>query len=450
VVASYSAELLSRARRFVVEGLWAKERSPRKLTAVLRGGLQFSVLVTRRFIDDQLLLRASALTYMTSLAIIPILVVLLSIIQWLGFSRDLVVWIVDRLLAGSPDAVETIMGVVGQAKVGALGSLGGGIFLATTILSLRHVEKTFNEIWGLRSGRSWLRRFTNYLAVMVVVPLLMGTAISLATTFRSGLLRDEVLPQPVISAITELALAVAPTAFLFVSFALIYWLLPNTHVRVGSALLGGLLAAVLFIAAQKVYVNFSIGAARYDALFGGFAVLPLLLIWIYLSWSIVLLGSEVAYAHQHLARYRRDARSFEVTAAEREAVALRLALDVARRFRDRASPQSAEEIADALEVSLRTVTGLLEPLEADGVVSVCQREDREPRFQLGRPAEDIRVSEVLAAIRGPRHPIAPSEAVELQEAARAVDRLLSAMESTVAPLGSRSLAELLAEPLPPV
>jgi membrane protein len=402
VAENLPADLLTRARRFVVDGLWAEDLGPRRLTAAALRGLQLVVLVARGFIEDRLLLRASALAYMTSLAIIPVLVVVLSIIEWLGFSRGLAVWGVDRLLAGSPDAVDRIMGVVSDANVGALGSLGGAIFLVTTILSLRHIEETFNEIWGARSSRSWLRRFTNYLAVLVVVPLLLGTAISLATAFRSGLAQEEILPRAVLSALTEVGLAGAPTAFLFVSFALVYWLLPNTRVRAGSALLGALFAAVMFIGAQHLYVNFSVGVARYNALFGGFAVLPLLLIWIYLSWAIVLMGAEIAYAHQHLARYRREARNHSLPAAEREAIAVGLALQIARSFRDREPAETLMEIADGLELSLRAAAELLDLLEGAGIVRVCQREEEEASYQLGRPAEDITVAEVLRAIRGVR------------------------------------------------
>ena len=126
-MATTPVELLDRARRFVVDELWTEDHAPtpRNLMNRLRGGLQLGVFVIRGFIDDQLLLRASALTYMTSLSIIPILVVLLSVISWLGLSRNVAKLAVDQLLAGSPEAVERIMDVVEHANVGALGSLGG-------------------------------------------------------------------------------------------------------------------------------------------------------------------------------------------------------------------------------------------------------------------------------------------------------------------------------------
>jgi membrane protein len=443
-------QLIARARRFILEDLWAHNLAtlaPGRLLQTLIRMLQFSVFAGRGLVDDQLLLRASALTYMTSLALIPILVLLLSIIEWLGLSRNLATLAVDRLFAGSPGAVDKVMGVVDSANIGALGSVGGAVFLITTILSLRAVEQTFNEIWRVRVGRGWMQRFTNYLAVLVVVPLLLGTGISLATTLRSDVV-VEVLSNPLVSGLSDGVFAATPTFFMFIGFTSLYWLLPNTPVRLSSALVGGLLAAIGFTAAQDVYVNFSVGVARYNALFGSFAFLPLLLAWIYLSWAIVLMGCEVTYAHQHLERYRREALDRDLPQAEREALGLRMALGIARVFRDRAPPQSAVEIADALDIAIGTVGDLLERFEGVGIVSPCGREDEEDRFQLGRPAEEITVSEVIAAVRGTRVSNRRA-AVEMQQrlgaTERVADDVLSEMESRSEAIGARTLSELLAD-----
>jgi len=443
------SEFYARARRFVVEDLWADNLSslaPGRLVQTLFRFLQFSVFAVRGLIDDQLLLRASALTYMTSLAVIPILVLMLSIIEWLGLSRNLATILVDRLFAGSPGAVDQVMRVVDNANVGALGSLGGGVFLVTTILSLRAVEQTFNDIWRVRVGRSWMQRFTNYLSVLVVVPLLLGTGISLATTLRADFLGGT-LTHPLLVRLSEGVFASTPTFLMFVAFTLLYWLLPNTQVRFSSALVGGLLAALGFAAAQYLYVNFSVGVARYNALFGGVAFLPLLLAWIYISWAIVLMGCEVTYAKQHLERYRREALDRSLAQAEREALGLRLALDTARVFRDGVEPRSAVELADRLDIAIGTVGNLLEQLEAAGVVRPCGREDDELRFQLARPAEEISVTDVLEAIRGGRvardyGAADPAEAGTGTD--RAVDGVLAEIEERLEPVGDRTLGDLLA------
>jgi membrane protein len=449
-VGNSPGELLDRARHYLVDGLWKEDFGPRGLWSASIGGLQLAALIVRGFVEDQLLLRASALTYMTSLAIIPVLVIVLSVINWLGLSRDLVVVGANQFLAGSPDAVDRIMAFVEDANVGALGSASGGVFLMTTVLSLRHVEETFNDIWGALHGRSWVRRVTNYLAVLVTVPLVLGALLSLSPNLGDGALSEQLNIRPAVEVLEGLLLGSGPYLFLFVSFSLAYFLLPNTPVRPLSALIGGAVAALLFSLAQYFYVSFSIGAARYNSLFGGFAFVPLLLVWIYLSWAVVLLGAEIAYAHQNLARYRREARDAEMEPAEREAVGMRVILEVGRAFQGGRPPQTAEHLAERLGSSLRVVTDLLVRFRKAGIVTTAGPGGGETGFQLGRPAETIPVGDVLAAIRGERleAPAAREGDDGLADTVREVEALLGEAEAALAPVRGQTLADRL-EHLPP-
>ncbi len=444
-MATSPVEQIQRARRFLVEELWRADAHYTGLMGWLVRSLQLASLIVRGFLKDRLLLQASALTYMTSLAIVPVLVVLLSIIKWLGLSRNLVVVGVNQFLAGSPEAVDRIMQFVEGADVGALGSAGGAVFFVTTVLSLRQIEETFNEIWGVVRARSFVRRFTNYLALLVTVPLVVGSMVSLAPNSEELANTGLADLAPAIQAARTVLVGVGPVLFLFVSFMLAYALLPNTRVKVLSAALGAAVASLLFSVAQYFYVTFSVGAARYNALFGGFAVLPLLLVWIYLSWAIVLLGAEIANAHQSFARLRREARDQDMEPAEREAVGMRVALEVARVFRDRWAPQSAERLAVRLGCSLRIVSELLVRFEQAGIVTATMVGDTETGFQLGRPAEGIRVGEVLAAIRGRRSEM-PTQAegdAAVEASAGEAQRVLAEVEAAVEPLRERSLADLL-------
>lgn len=445
------AELLSRAQRFLGDELWTTDFSGRGFPGRLLGLLQLGVLIGRGFVNDKLLLRASALTYMTSLAIVPLLVVALSVIDWLGLSHDLVVLIAEQFLAGSPDAVDSIMALVEKAKIGAFGSIGGAIFLVTTLLSLRNVERTLDDIWGAEHGRSWVRRLTNYLALTVAVPVAMGVIVSLAGSLAQVAPTESLGAVPMGDLVKDFALGLGPLVFLFGTFTAGYFLLPNTLVRLPSAAIGGGVAALLFSAAQYIYVTFSVGVARYDALFGGFAILPLLLVWIYVSWSVVLLGSEIAYAHQHLDRYRRERRDAELEPAQREVVGLRVIVDLARAFRDGWPPQSAERLAQSMESSLRTVSELLGRFERAGLVTRCGGEESQVRFQLGRAAESVSVGEVLEALRGHRLATPAGQLAGAEQAGQGVDAVLRQVDETLqdvdqalAPIRERSLADLLA------
>ncbi len=447
-MASSPAQLFERVRGFLLDGLWKAEYGPQSWMGWLVSWLQLGALIVRGFVDDKLLLRASALTYITSLSIVPVLVVLISVIDWLGLSRGLVELGAKQFLASSPDAVERILGVVESANIGAFGSVGGAIFLVTTILSLRHVEETFNEIWGAIQGRSWLRRFTNYLAVLISVPLVLGTLVSISGDIGDGALAEQLEAMPMADVVRDLATGVGPLAFLFLSFTVVYFVLPNTPVRVLSAAIGGAVAAVLFVSAQYVYVSFSIGAARYDSLFGGFAIVPLLLVWIYVSWSIVLLGAEIAYAHQNLARYRREARDSELEPAELESVGLRLLVELARGFRDGWPPESADRLSTRLGSSLRTVANLLVRFERVGLVTLCGAGDGESQYQLGRAAASIELGEVFLALRGRRQDrVHGGEADTNHTTERRVEDLLAEVQEATAALRARTLLDVI-EPLP--
>jgi len=440
-VSESSGPMLDRARRFLLRDLWSWELQPRSITGAGLRLLQFAVMVSQGFVRDQLFLRASALTYMTVLSLIPILAIALAIVNALGVSENLAALAVNHFLAASDEARARIIEMVKNVNLSGLGTVGVAVLLLTTVLGLRHVEQTLNEIWGVYHSRSWLRRFTDYLAVIVVAPLFVGTALSLSTTLEAEPAVKYLLSYPLFAQLHELGLSYAPMMFFFVGFSLLYWFMPNTSVRVRSALLGGIVAAVLFPIAQHLYVALSVGVTRYSALFGGFAQIPILLVWIYISWSIVLFGAEVSYAHQNLARYRREVRGEPPGSAEREALGVRMAVEVARTFRDRAGPWTAEALADALDASVRTVRDVMQQLEQAGIVIPLAPDRADDAYQLGRPAEDVALAEVLLALRGTRDDSACDRAV-----GAAVEGVFAELDRSIeASVGRKTLADLLGE-----
>ncbi len=426
-----------RVHRIVERDLWSPEATARTGIAWVRRVLPLVVLVAQGIVRDLLLLRASALTYYTVLALIPLLAIALSLVEALGVSENLAGIIVDKLAAGSPEAGQRILDIVQKVDFGTLGTLGAAMLFATTLLGISSIERTLNTIWGVQQTRPWERRLPDYLAVLIIAPLLLGVALSLGTTLQSQTLLQRLLEIPGFELLYTLGLRQAPLVFLWLGFAFIYWFLPNTKVRVPSALLGGLIAAVLFTLAQQVYVGFNVGVSRYNALFGGLAALPLLLVWIYISWVVVLLGAEVAFAHQNLTPMSRERRAEKPGPAARELIGLAIATHVARAFRDGEGAVGVESMAEALNVSVRSVRAIVADLEGAGLISA--RADARPEaFQLGRAAERIPVAEVLDTLRGARdaHSL-------LGELGRPVEELLAEMDrQTTEALAGRTLADL--------
>ncbi|MBW2447770.1 MAG: YihY family inner membrane protein [Deltaproteobacteria bacterium] len=391
--------ILERAQRFIQQDIWAWEPRPSSWTAWAVRPLQLTVLLGEGFLRDHLLLRASALTYVSLLALIPLLAIAFSIVGAIGVSDDLATVVVGQLAAVSPEAEARILETVANVKLGQLGTIGAVALLLTSILAIGNVEQALNEVWGVREQRDYVRRFTDYLAVLVTAPLMLAVAISAAAAFRSQTLVQRMLEYDTLATLYQIGLGYVPTVVIAFAFAFLYRFLPNTHVRISSALLGGGVAAVLFTVTQSVYVGFNIGAARYSALVGGLAWLPLLFAWIYVSWAIVLVGAELAFAHQNLDHYRREVLGAPPGAAAREAMGLEIVLELARAFRSGSGARNAEALAARLDMPVRSVRDLCSELVSAGIASPFGS-DKEGGYQLGRAAERVTVLDVLGAIRG--------------------------------------------------
>jgi len=431
-----------RTRNFLREGLWMSELAPGapSPSSRLRRALQFAVMIGEGFVRDHLLLRATALSYFTVLSLIPLLAVVISIVGAVGIGGDFADMIVRQLAAGNPEAQAGILTRIRSVNFAGLGTLGAASLLVTTILCISTVEADLNAIWGVRQQRTLARRFADYLAVLVVGPLLLATALSLATTLQSQWLVQRLIEYRFFSLIYDLGLQQAPTVVLAVAFAFLYWFLPNTSVRPFAAMIGGAVAGVLVVLAQGIYLSLMVGSARYDAIFGGFAALPLLFVWIYLFWAMVLFGAEVAFAYDNLPLYRREVRGRAVTPAESEAIGLRIALEVARAFRDGAPVWTSDALAEALDVPVRTVRAVLADLERAGLVAARGAIEEEGGYQLGRPAETIPLTAVVRALRGVREKPRGDPGVS-----SAVDGALGDLEAGAEKgAAGRTLADLLA------
>lgn len=429
---------------FVRVELWEAPTLPKTAYGRALSFIQFTVVVGEGFVRDRLLLRASALSYFTVISVIPLVAVAVSIVGAVGVRNDqFAEVIVQQITAGSPDAQARILELIRSANFGGLGTLSAIALFVTTVLGVSNIEHAFNGIWGVQKQRSWARRFPDYLAVIVVAPLLLGAALSLGAAFESPWLVDQLIGWPLFAKAYEMGLQQADTLMMCAAFTFVYWFLPNTRVKILPALLGGLIAGYLVLAAQRIYLGFSIGVGRYDAMFGGAAALPLLFVWIYVFWAVVLFGAEVAFAYQNLDVYRREVWGRPPGPAERESIGTRIAIQVARAFRDRRPPLEPEILSRSMHVPVRTIRQVIEQLEGAGIVAP-HGEGEMGAVQLGRPAEDVHVYDILKALRGSRDSSRGDP-----EILRTAEGVLSELQEDLAKgPGQATLAELLAG-LPP-
>lgn len=437
-------EHVQRAIQFVREELWEVQPEPRTAAARALAVLQFAVMIAQGFVRDQLLLRASALTYFTVLSLVPLLAITVSIATAVGMTGNFAAIVADQMLAVSPEAKSKILEFVENANLRALGTIGAATLFLTTVFGISNIERSLNRIWGVTQDRTWGRRLPDYLAVLVIAPILTFVALSLVTTFRSQAGVDRLLQLPGVTLLYAHGLKQVPAVILSLAFAFLIWFLPNTKVRPSAAILGGLVAGFLVVAAQNVFIGASVGAARADVLYGAFAPILLLFVWLYFFWAIVLFGAEVAFAYQNLDLYRREVRGQQPSPAAREAIALCITLEVARTFRYGYPGWNADDLADELKVPVRTVRDLVNRLEHDGILSERRDRDEHEGYQLGRPAERILVTDVIGCIRGQRQPIRAAAAV-----AQPVESLLAALSAgEVHSSAGQTVADIL-ETIPP-
>ncbi|MDT8421069.1 MAG: YihY/virulence factor BrkB family protein [Desulfuromonadales bacterium] len=394
---SFKAELNRRWRRLVwdceVEALnpfqrfWLRQ-------------LQTLSLVVRDFLADRCLLRASALTYSSLLAIVPLLALTFALLKAFGVQNLLEPFILEQLSVGSEEVVSSIVSYINNTQVGRLGALGLVLLLLAVVSLLTNIEESFNHVWGVKGTRPLLRRFSDYLSVILVGPVLLITAMSMTTTLTSNALVQRLLAMDVVGRALLVLFQVTPYLFMWLAFAFLYIFLSNTKVEWRAALIGGVFGGTLWQLAQWAYVNFQIGVAKYNAIYGTMAALPIFMIWLYLSWLIVLLGLEVTYAKQNLRVSGFDLRAEEASVADQEQVGLAILLVLAESFSSGQGPLTQGQLAQHLAVPPRFCGTLLQRLQQLGlVVEACPPSSSHCRYLLGRAAETLSVSDLLRQLR---------------------------------------------------
>jgi membrane protein len=361
--------MFGRVRQFLTNDLWLIEvdKLPR-LKGIIYKQLQLTVYVWREFWHDNSLLRASGLTYTTLLTLVPLLALMFALLKGLGVQKALEPFFLERLTGGSHPITERIMEYVSRIHVGSLGTLGITFLFLTMILVLTNIEMAFNQIWQVDRGRSWLKKCSDYLGLVVILPVAMFVSVSLMTFVKSHLVTQELLSIDLLGRIYVYLLKMAPFFVMWLAFSFIYLFMPNTRVNPISASAGAIIGGTLWQFCQWAYIHYQFGFRTYGAIYGALSQLPMLLIWIFVSWIILLLGAEIAFAHQNLARFRLRQRWRAQPTVNRSYWGLQLLLLVCERFEAGKSPPTIMELAEELTVPVDETRALLEIMENIGVL----------------------------------------------------------------------------------
>lgn len=361
--------------------------------------LKTTFLVINGFIKDQCLLRASALTYTTTLSIVPFLAVAFSVAKGFGFQySNYIQKFLLKVSAGRVEVVNKIIEYINNTNVATLGAIGVGTLIFTVISVLNNIEKAFNTIWGVTKSRKFGRKFVDYLSITIVYPFLTIVAISATTTLQSSKFLQKLLGTSIFSNVYLVLLKLLPYISVWLALTFIYYFMPNTKVKILPALIGAIIGGTLWQLAQIFYIKFQIGVAKYNAIYGSFSQIPLFLVWLYISWVIVLLGSEVSFAIQNIKQYEYETESLNVSLIEKEKISLKIMLLLAKNFYDKGEKISNEAIASQLNLPIKLVNEILFILEKSGLVIEIKK-DSSLYYIPGKPVEKISFYDVIMAIR---------------------------------------------------
>ncbi len=390
---------VERSRHFLEHDLWEMDAADRKWWRrfLLNQG-QILTLVVRGFFADGCMLRASALTFTTLLSLVPLLALMFSVLKGLGVQNELEPLLLENLAVGGGAAVTKIVEYINNTNVARLGTFGL-IFLVIAVLTLlSNIEKSFNSVWGVEETRPLLRRFTDYFSVVTIGPVFVVVAISMTSTMKSQQLVQTLLEQQYVGEALLLLFEVLPFMVMWLVFAGLYLFMPNVKVSPRAALIGGIFGGTLWQVSQWGYLNFQVGVARYNAIYGTMAALPILMIWLYLSWMIVLLGLEMTYATQNLRTIRQDIRGTRVNFASQEFIALTVLLFICRRFFNGKPSMDQEELATQLDVPPRLLRSILDELIRLGFVVATVKDDDGTGFHPARALENIKLYDVICGL----------------------------------------------------
>jgi membrane protein len=358
-------------------------------------------LVIGDLADGRLTLRATSLVYTTLLALVPLLAVSFSVLKGFGIHNQVEPVLLNFLHPLGDKGVELtgrILSFVNNMKLKVLGYLGLGMLVFTVISLIQKMEGAFNQIWRVRQGRPFTQRFTGYLSVTVIGPVLVFSALGVTASLMStGLVRKLVAIQS-FGWILVAGTKILPYLLTVAAFAFVYMFVPNTRVRGDAALVGALISGVLWEASGWAFTSFVVKSTHYTAIYSGFAIVITFMIWLYLSWLILLVGASVAFYYQQGEISRMHGREMRLGNRQVERLALRVMQLVAWNYYHDNQPWTLERLGRRLKVPGQMLTPMVEALEQHGLLA---RSADEPSAYLpARPLEVTGVVEVLRAVRG--------------------------------------------------
>lgn len=359
----------------------------------------FSKALMREYDEGGLKQRAMSLVYISLLSLAPLLAVSFSILKGFGVHNQIEPFLLELLAPLGEKGAEitgNVIAFVENIKVGVLGFIGFLMLFYTAISLLGEVESCFNHIWRVGKSRSLYRRFTDYLTVILVGPVFLFSAIGISASMgNSNVVKALVQMEPFGFAYYVLGLIV-PFVLITVAFGFAYVFIPNSKIKLVPALIGGVIAGIAWKAVGALFAQFIADSAQYSAIYSGFAVILLAMIWLYISWLILLMGSVIVF-HVQCPRYLRYAkRRPNLSIQCQERLSILLMVLIGRQRLKSGAGCTVQQLADAVNVPWEAVVDILNCLHRAGFLMALENDSI---FVLALDTDSILLSDVVNAIR---------------------------------------------------
>ncbi len=420
-------------RSFLADGIWRlrlKDLSGSRRQLIL--ALRVLLISFRKFISDECSLWSSALTFYSLMSIVPVAALVFAVAKGFGFKKLLQERLMEQF-AGQQEVVMYIIDfsnrLLDSTKGGVLAGAGVIVLLWAVIKMLGNIEQSFNNIWGVTRQRTWGRKFSDYLSIMLIAPVLLITSSSAAVMVVThlGTLTEELGLSGIFAPVIDMIMRLIPFLLIWVLLSFLYIFIPNRKIRYTSGILAGGLAGIIFIVVQRIYIAFQIGVAHYNAVYGSFAALPLFLAFLQISWFIVLFGAEVSYGYQnvHTCGFGQGEKPYL-----KKLLSLKITHTIVMNFVRGEPGPTASSLSEQFELPLILIHGFLAELRAAGIILETNPSsgDEEPAYVPARGTDSITAAMVVEALEGkesdsPYLPC-PDDAGDLQEILREFNRAM--------------------------
>lgn len=365
----------------------------------VRKTLRIIYAVGRDVISGNLTLHAMSLVYTTMLSVVPMLALSFSVLKSLGVHNRLTPLLHNFFEPMGEKGIviaDNVLQFVDNIKVGVLGSVGLVLLIYTVISLVQKIERSFNYIWRVPNMRSIAQRFSNYLSVILIGPVLVVSAIgTTATIMSSSLIQKLIAIEPFGSLFASMT-KMTPLFLITGAFVFVFVFIPNTRVSLKSALIGGLVGGLGWQISGVLFASFVVQSAQYEAIYSSFAVSIVMLIWVYVSWLVLLIGSSISYYHQNAANITRTYKASE-SSELLEKLSIAVMLRVARPFDAGQEPLSQLRLELLMRVPATVTRKVTDKMIRHGLLAVAG--EKGDLLVPGRSLDQIRMSDVLKVIR---------------------------------------------------